>query len=88
MGDFNATIGQRQQHEKKVGIYGFGPRNKRGSKLLEFAEKESMSIMNTFFKKRTARKWTWKSPSGTKHELDYILSNNRSIFLDCSVINH
>ena len=40
--------------------------------------------MNNFYKKKAGRKWTWKSPNGVKKELDFFLSNNKSIFQDVS----
>ena len=37
--------------------------------LVEFAERQKFKIMNTFFKKRLNRRWTWISPNGaTKNE--------------------
>ena len=87
MGDFNAKIGEQQQCETMIGPHGFGTRNERGARLVIFAEKEHLSVINTHFKKKPCRKWTWKSPKGTTSEIDYILSNNRTIFIDCSVIN-
>ena len=87
MGDFNAKIGKKQQNETTIGIHGLGTRNERGSRLIEFTEKEHLSVINTFFKKKLNQKWTWKSPKGKTSEIDYILSNNRSIFIDCSAIN-
>ena len=45
-------------------------------------------IMNTFFKKRLNRRWTWISSNGvTKNEIDYIMTDRPHIFLDVSVIN-
>ncbi|XP_046976436.1 uncharacterized protein LOC124542539 [Vanessa cardui] len=44
--------------------------------------------MNSFFKKRKHRKWTWMSPDGvTKYEIDFIMSTRKQIFNDVSVIN-
>ena len=44
--------------------------------------------MNTFFKKRLHRRWTWISPNGvTKNEIDYILTDKPQTFTDVSVIN-
>ena len=87
MGDFNAKVGKRVEQETSIGNHGIGTRNERGQRLIEFAEARSLSIMNTFFEKRLDRKWTWKSPSGVKNEIDFILSNRRDIVKDVSVIN-
>ncbi len=44
--------------------------------------------MNTLFKKRPNRRWTWISPNGsTKNEIDFILTDRPHIFTDISVIN-
>ena len=87
MGDFNAKIEKKKQNETTIGIHGLGTRNERGSRLIVFTEKEHLPVINTFFKKKPNQKWTWESPKGKTSEIDYILSNNRSIFIDCSVIN-
>ena len=47
-----------------------------------------LKIMNTFFKKRLHRRWTWISPNGvTKNEIDHILTDKPQTFTDVSVIN-
>lgn len=54
--------------------YGIDSRNIRGERLIEFAEMYRLRIMNTFFRKRSNSKWTWKSHNGeTRHEIDFIL---------------
>ncbi|CAG4978895.1 unnamed protein product [Colias eurytheme] len=63
IGDFNAKIGQPKPHENLVlGNYGYGIRNARGDRLIQYAQENKLSIMNTYFKKRSSRKWTWLSP--------------------------
>lgn len=88
MGDFNAKVGlQEQQEEMTVGKHGLGERNERGTRLVQFAKANNLTITNTLFKKKENRKWTWRSPNGiTKNEIDYILTNKRHIFLDTEVI--
>ncbi|XP_069998490.1 uncharacterized protein [Penaeus vannamei] len=39
--------------------------------LVDFAEAPSLNIMNAFFKNRLEQKWTWKSPSDVKNEIDH-----------------
>ncbi|XP_072938827.1 uncharacterized protein [Epargyreus clarus] len=88
MGDFNAKLGVQYGDESKVGPFGFGHRNHRGHLLANFLEKEGFYMMNSFFKKKPQRKWTWMSPDGTtKNEIDFILADKRHIFNDVSVIN-
>lgn len=77
IGDFNAQVGQTSKNESLVmGPFGYGKRSNRGEKLVQYALENKLSIMNTFFKTRKNRKWTWLSPDGkTKNEVDFILSN-------------
>lgn len=85
MGDFNAKIGKHKQNDRAVGEYGIGERNERGDRLIEFAESLKLYITNSFFKKSVNRKWTW-SHGETKNEIDFILTNNKHIFQDTSVL--
>ena len=62
MGDFNAKVGPGEIRETCTGSYGIGTRNRRED-MLEFAEQCKFKIMNTFFKKRLNRRWTWISPN-------------------------
>ena len=89
MGDFNAKIGTRNQGEENVmGKFGFGTRNERGQRLIEFALGSKLFIANSKFKKNINRKWTWRNPDGTiKNEIDFIMSTDQSIIQDVSIIN-
>lgn len=87
IGDFNARVGKHLTGDTMVGKFGFGDRNPRGDRLVEFAEKNRMFISNTFFKKRGGRKWTWKHPNGSKSEIDFILTNRIQIIQDTTVLN-
>ena len=87
MGDVNAKVGPGEIREACTGSYGIGTRNRRDV-LVEFAERHKFKIMNTFFKKRLNRWWTWIPLNGaTKNEIDYIMTDRPDIFLDVSVIN-
>lgn len=47
-----------------------------------------MYAMNTFFRKKEHRKWTWASPRGvTKNEIDFIISDKKQIIKDVNVLN-
>lgn len=64
MGDFNAKIGQPRPDEYLVmKPNGYGERNERGQTLIDFALENQLAILNTFFKKKTKRRWTWLSPN-------------------------
>ncbi|GBP81973.1 Craniofacial development protein 2 [Eumeta japonica] len=63
MGDFNAKIGQTNPNEPATGRHGYGDRNCRGKRLIDFAHENNFVIMNTFFKKNNKQRWTWRSPN-------------------------
>ena len=88
MGDSNAKVGLGDPAKFCIGPYGLGSRNTREGSVINFAQSHQLKIMNTFFKKRLHRRWTWISPSGvTKNEIDYILTDKPLTFTDVSVIN-
>lgn len=88
-GDFNAKMGFKQDHaETAMGKYGYGERNERGQRLLNFLHQENLHVMNSFFDKKPQRKWTWISPDGnTKNEIDLIITNKKEIIKDVEVLN-
>lgn len=57
MGDFNAKAGKTQAGEQANGNYGIDCRNNRGEMLVEFADRNRLRVMNSFFRKRSNRKW-------------------------------
>ncbi|CAH2088608.1 unnamed protein product [Euphydryas editha] len=88
MGDFNAKIGQIKQENVIMKCHGYGSKNNRGSRLIQFARENSLSILNTFFKKNVNKRWTWLSPDGkSKNEVDYILVNFPKYAQNIEVIN-
>ncbi|XP_041982923.1 craniofacial development protein 2-like, partial [Aricia agestis] len=88
MGDFNSKVGVRASGESCLGQHGVGIRNRRGQMLVNFLEKEGLFLMNSFFKKKPQRKWTWRSPdSVVRNEIDFIITDRKYIFRDVSVIN-
>lgn len=89
IGDLNAKVGKKEENtETCIGDYGIDIRNRRGHMLVNFSEKTRMYIMNTFFKKKKNRKWSWRSPDGkTKNEIDFIISSHKNIIRDVSVLN-
>ena len=80
-GDWNIKIGTNNVgYEKVMGRFGYGDRNERGEKLLEFAMDNDLVICNTKFQQKECRKWTWRSCDGkTKNMIDMILINRRWI---------
>ncbi|CAK1555912.1 unnamed protein product [Leptosia nina] len=89
MGDFNAKIGHPQKEKSLVmKKFGYGKRNDRGQRLIDFAFENKLTIINTCFKKKPNRRWTWKSPNGSyRNEIDFILSNQINIFQNIETIN-
>lgn len=79
MGDWNAKIGKDNKGWERVMLKsGYGERNERGERLLEFALEQDLLICNTKFQQKDCRKWTWKSPDGrTTNMIDLILIDRR-----------
>ena len=79
MGDWNAKIGKDNTGWERVMLKnGYGDRNERGERLLEFALRQDLLICNTKFQQKDCRKWTWKSPDGrTTNMIDLILIDKR-----------
>ena len=85
IGNFNAKVGGHQQGDGAVvGQYGYGERHERGTRLVQFATSENITISSTCFKKRKSKKWPWRSPNGpVKNYIDYILTNKKGIVKKC-----
>ncbi|CAF3677816.1 unnamed protein product [Rotaria socialis] len=78
-GDWNTKVGSDNTNwENTMGKYGYGDRNERGERLLEFAALHNFYICNTRFQQKPNRKWTWISPNGVhKNMIDLILIQKR-----------
>lgn len=76
MGDLNSQIGMGKTEERDIiGEYCYGKRNERGERLIDFCAEQELKIINTFFEKRKARRWTWLSPNQKyKTQIDYIIT--------------
>ncbi|KAK5642795.1 hypothetical protein RI129_008962 [Pyrocoelia pectoralis] len=89
MGDFSAILGrQLDDSESYVGKYGLDERNDRGNMLTHFLKDQKLFAMNTFYDKKSQRKWRWIGPNNgqTKNEIDYILSSKK-LSQDVTVLN-
>ena len=85
IGDFNAQIGERT-NPMETATARIETRKQRH--LVEWATSRKYKIMNTMFRQKTERRWTWKSPNGVmKTEIDYILTNNPDIVTDVTDTN-
>ena len=78
-GDWNAKIGEDAQKDCKdtCGLYCNTETNERGLRLLELATINNLSVTNTFHPHKRSRRWTWHSPNGSHHQIDYILVKRR-----------
>ena len=57
-----------------MGKFGYGDKNDRGERLLEFALEHDMMICNTKFQQKDYRKWIWRSNDRkTRNMIDMIL---------------
>ena len=86
VGDFNAKVGSGEPSKSCTAAFGLGTGNSRGDSVINFAERQQLKIMNTFFKKSPGRRWIWISPnwtpgSGKKlaKEISSTLSGKKSI---------
>ncbi|CAH2104255.1 unnamed protein product [Euphydryas editha] len=88
MGDFKAKVGIQTGIESSIGPHGYGKKNHRGQMLVNFLESQGLFLMNSFYKKRPQRKWTWRSLDGkSRNEIDFHMTDCKCIFEDVSVVN-
>uniref|UniRef100_A0A914PLY6 Endonuclease/exonuclease/phosphatase domain-containing protein n=1 Tax=Panagrolaimus davidi TaxID=227884 RepID=A0A914PLY6_9BILA len=88
LGDFNASTGPCQNGERHIGKYSYDTRSDRGQLLSHFCVAQQLYLMNGFFKKGRNRRWTWHSPDRTiLKEIDHVLSKNKSIVEDVTVLS-
>ena len=69
MGDLNAKLVAEQTDAAGViGKFGYGQRNGRGDRQIDFCRTNGLCIANTLFKQvKENRSWTWESPCGNYH---------------------
>ena len=62
MGDFKGIV-EEGSINKVVEPFGFGKKkNTRGKMLINFCRYYNLAVMNTLFKKKKMKLYTWKSP--------------------------
>ncbi|CAF2944575.1 unnamed protein product [Rotaria sp. Silwood2] len=78
-GNWNAKVGDDNVGWASVmGKHGYGKRNERGERLLEFAAEHNLFICNTRFQQKPSRKWTWEAPDGLhKNMIDFVMIQKR-----------
>ena len=79
LGDFNSKIGNdKTGYEDVMGKFGLGDRNEMGERMLEFCQRNQLSITNTYYYHRVQHRHTWTHPDGRhKNCIDYILIDKR-----------
>lgn len=79
LGNFNARVGVLEEKNGLwrgvIGRHGLQDRNHAGEELLEFCAINELSIMNTWFQKKTVHQGTWIHPATKKTHImiDFIM---------------
>ena len=63
--------------EEIMGRYGAGTRNKEGSRVVDFAERINLVIVNTYFKKKDEHRVMYKSGNKST-QVDYVMCRRRN----------
>ncbi|RMX62413.1 hypothetical protein DD238_008359 [Peronospora effusa] len=87
LGDFNAKIGQRREHESFLGQWVRGRRNRNSHILASFCDANESFITNTAFRKRARNITTWTLRLKNHcifNQIDYIICSQRTKKLFCN----
>ncbi|XP_038072782.1 uncharacterized protein LOC119741153 [Patiria miniata] len=80
LGDFNARVGldSHSHHPTVVGRHCFyETTNDNGERLVTMCEENNLRPAQMRFPQPRSRLWSWRHPSGSVHQLDHILINNK-----------
>ncbi|KAG2462366.1 CFDP2 protein, partial [Polypterus senegalus] len=86
--DFNGHVCEGNRGDEEVmGTYGVNERNEKGQRIVDFAKRMDMAVVNTYFKKWEEHRVTYKS-GGRCTQVDYILSRrvNLKEIEDCKMV--
>ncbi|KAM8887986.1 uncharacterized protein ACB058_000226 isoform 2-T4 [Synchiropus picturatus] len=86
--DFNAHVGEGNSEDEEVlGPHGYKKRNAAGQRLIDFAKRMEMVVVNTFFPKREEDRVTFESGE-KRSQVDYIMCRrvNLKEVIDCEVV--
>ena len=86
--DLNGHVGEGNRGDEEVmGRFGLGERNAEGQRVIDFAKRMEMAVVNTFFLKRQEHRVTYKS-GGRSTQLDYFLYRRCKLndISDCKVV--
>ena len=92
VGDFNARVGldSHSIHPEVIGRHCFyDTTNNNGERLVDLCEEFQLRPAQMRFPHPRHRLWTWMHPSGSTHQLDHILINNKwkNSLLNCRAYN-
>ncbi|XP_051780173.1 craniofacial development protein 2-like [Erpetoichthys calabaricus] len=86
--DFNGHVGEGNSGDEEVmGRYGVIERNEDGQRIVDFAKRMDIAVVNMYFKKREEHRVTYKS-GGRCTQVDYILCRRVDLkeIEDCKVV--
>lgn len=88
IGDFNAQLGSKHSTQRCIGKHTDDKWTMTGEMMADFAERNKLFIMNSFFEKPKEKRWTYQSTNAakTRHELDYGLSTDRLLVQNVDVL--
>ena len=85
--DLNGHVGEGNTGDERVmGRYGVRERNEEGQRIVDFAKRMDMAVLNTYFKKKEEHRVTYQSGS-RRTQVDYVLCRRRQLkeVGDCKV---
>ena len=90
LGDFNARVGESSPEDDLWrgvrGQHGVASCNEAGERFLEFCTVNGLTIMNTWFLKKSSQLANWKHPATKQwHMIDYIMMRATQRQLCCDV---
>jgi exonuclease III len=79
-GDFNARINVTYNETKLVGRFAYTGKNRNSEPFVDFVQRESLFVMNSFFRVSVDRKTTWRHASSRRsYCIDHILASHKSM---------
>ena len=85
--DLNGHMGEGNTGDERVmGRYGVRERNEKGQRIMDFAKRMDMAVLNTYFKKKEEHRVTYQS-GGRRTQVDYVLCRRSQLkeVGDCKV---
>ena len=78
-GDFNAKVSNTDSFKNSF----HAVTNRNGEWLKDFLIENKLVCLNTFYQKRTGKKWTFTYPNSANAQIDFILINKK--WVNCSM---